>query len=384
MFLSPVRASVKRLLLDSLSSLSRRHTVMLPAEAGCDDSILAVNTTYRAAGELLNVDIQEEHPGRLSLELLGYERRFPSKQLWSSAKQAYLAPCRLVLDLKNGNIQLAGKSLGTAPWPPQGRRFCWRLSYTAADGTRRGRITGHYLPGHGEIDAEYYNGDNYVDHEEESAGEREQILDLMRQYEARGPMLEVGCASGGMLAALDSAGVNASYGVDVSQWAVSRATERLGPERAWVCDASEEELPSELCARGAFQTLFMWAVFEHFANPYAVLAKLTREVAIGGKLLFLTSNADSLNHFLFGSQWEGHFDWTHFGVEQVSVTSIKEQLPKLNWKIEHLTTYLAWDCNPDPTHATVREWYGSDARFRRLLVEKDLGDLIVCVATKTS
>jgi hypothetical protein len=43
---------------------------------------------------------------------------------------------------------------------------------------------------------------------------------------------------------------------------------------------------------------------------------------------------------------------------------------------------VVWDGNADPTHATLREWWASDARFRRLLTERDLGDLITCVATR--
>jgi len=38
--------------------------------------------------------------------------------------------------------------------------------------------------------------------------------------------------------------------------------------------------------------------------------------------------------------------------------------------------------NADPTHATLREWWASDARFVVCSWERDLGDLITCVATK--
>jgi hypothetical protein len=89
-----------------------------------------------------------------------------------------------------------------------------------------------------------------------------------------------------------------------------------------------------------------------------------------------------LTRQLFGRDWEGRFDPTHFGVEQVGVRSLRERLPALGWRIESLTTERIWDGCADPTHATLREWWAADARFRRLLAERDLGDLIHCVAVR--
>ena len=78
----------------------------------------------------------------------------------------------------------------------------------------------------------------------------------------------------------------------------------------------------------------------------------------------------------------GYFDWTHLGVDQVSARTLRGGLERIGWRVELLETTVVWDGNADPTHATLREWFASDARFRRLLVERDLGDLISCVATK--
>ena len=95
-----------------------------------------------------------------------------------------------------------------------------------------------------------------------------------------------------------------------------------------------------------------------------------------------TTNADSLTRMVFGTQWEGYFDATHRGIDQVSARRLREELPRAGWRIERLTTYRIWDSDADPTHATLREWWAADARFRRLLTEHELGDLIVCVAVK--
>ena len=45
-------------------------------------------------------------------------------------------------------------------------------------------------------------------------------------------------------------------------------------------------------------------------------------------------------------------------------------------------TRMIWDSSADPTHATFRDWWQSDARFRQMLYERDLGDLVFFAAVK--
>ena len=82
-------------------------------------------------------------------------------------------------------------------------------------------MTGHYLPVEGRgVSAAYFQGDDYVDHEAQSAGDHQQVLQLLRQHHACDPVIEIGCATGGLLAALDAAGFQA-IGLDISEWAVT-------------------------------------------------------------------------------------------------------------------------------------------------------------------
>ena len=126
----------------------------------------------------------------------------------------------------------------------------------------------------------------------------------------------------------------------------------------------------------------MLSVLEHFAEPFTVLDRLSALVRSGGRLFLTTTNAGGLGHYLFQRDWEGYFDWTHLGVDAVSADSLRAGLERIGWHVDELETTVIWDGNADPTHATLREWFASDARFRRLLVERNLGDLISCVATK--
>jgi 2-polyprenyl-3-methyl-5-hydroxy-6-metoxy-1,4-benzoquinol methylase len=379
---APVVTRLKGLFLRALSRITNRHAVLLPAEAGRDDALIDLRAPYRVTGTVLTVDLRETGSGKLSATLLGYEGHFPVRILWTGEAREYPGPSALGLDLVSGAVRLGGSDWGRVPLPLPGRRFCWKLRLVAPDGRVRERLTGHYVPlDVSAVGREYFEGENYVDHEAQSAADHQEIVRLLRAHGARGPVLEIGCATGGLLAALDAEGLT-GVGVDISEWAITRAVERLGPGRTWVCDIEKDELPASITARRPFGTLVLAAVLEHFREPFAVLARLTPFAAPGAVLVISTTNRDSLSQMLFGSEWEGHFDWTHRSVDQISARTLRAELPALGWRIERLTTDLVWDISADPTRATLREWWATDARFRRLLAERELGDIITCVAVK--
>jgi SAM-dependent methyltransferase len=343
--------------------------------------LIDLRAPYRVEGATLTVDLNEPCTGRLTATLLGYDGHFPTTRLWTGSGH-YPGPSGLTLDVNNGVVSLAGQEWGRVKPPLPARRFCWRLALTGTDGIRRARLTGHYVPVmRSTVGSDYFCGENYVDHEAESAGDHRQMVELLRRHHGQGPVLEIGCATGGFLAELDAAGLP-SFGLDVSEWAVSRVGERLGPGRAWICDVERDPLPAPMKANGPFGGLVLSSVFEHFRDPFAVLAKITAVAAPRAVLVITTTNAAGLTHVLFGAQWEGYFDWTHLGIDRVSVRMLRDELPRLGWRIAQLTTYMVWDGNADPTRATLREWWVADARFRRLLTEHDLGDFITCIAVK--
>jgi SAM-dependent methyltransferase len=376
------RAIAKHALLKTVGVATRRHPVLLPRAAADEARMLDVVAPYRVEGGELVVTIRERRPGTLTAALLTPQQPNSSRLLWRSAPLRYDGPTALRLNLDDGTVWLGGRKSGEVPLPLPSRRFSWSLELQPDDEELlRSRVTGHYGPGSGAVDDTYYYGENYVDYEAESVSTREMVVELARRYPFRGRALEIGCATGALLEDLTAAGFDA-VGIDYSAWAVDRARERLGAERVWQVDVEQEWPDSVLGPRSPFGALIMLSVFEHFADPFAVLERLSGLVEPGGRLFLTTTNADGLGHGIFGPDWEGYFDWTHLGVDLVSARSMREGFPRLGWRVEQLETTAIWDGNADPTHATLREWWASDARFRRLLVERDLGDLITCVATK--
>jgi SAM-dependent methyltransferase len=373
---------LKRALLACVSGITGRHAVLLPREAVDESALLAVRAPYRVDGSRLSLKLGEAGPGRISAVLLGYVGHFPTREIWRGAERDFPGPCSLRLDLATGSVHLGSEEWGRVPLPLPGRRFCWRLELVGASGVRRHRVTGHYQAGADrEVGAAYFAGDTYVDHEAQSAGDHREIVACLRRQGAKGTVLEVGCATGGLLSALDAAGL-AAVGVDISSWAVAQAGQRLGPGRAWVCDVERDPLPAAVKAKAPFGALVLAAILEHFGDPFGTLSKLTELTESGAVLVVTTTNADSLTRRLFGDQWEGHYDATHLGIDRVSVGSLREELPRLGWRIVELESRLVWDAAADPTRATLREWCAADARFRRLLAERDLGDYITCVAVR--
>jgi 2-polyprenyl-3-methyl-5-hydroxy-6-metoxy-1,4-benzoquinol methylase len=374
---------LKKAALAAVGVVSGRYPVLLPTTAAPDAQTLDVIAPYRVESGLLHLQVQHAGRGTLQLELLGYDGFAPSLSLWQSTPMPYVNPTILEFDLESATLRMNGVACPGGSRPAVvPRRFCWRFELRTDDGLSFTRLTGHYRPVEADsATADYFEGNNYVDYESESASTRTALIELVDAYPITGTALEVGCATGGVLLDLRSRGIDA-VGVDFSEWAVARARERLGDDSVWAADLNRTALPPDLAARGPFGALILLSVLEHFADPQAVLARLDRVAVPGTRLYITTTNADSLSHQLFGRDWEGYFDWTHRGIEHVTATSLSQWLTELGWRIEMLQTYMIWSGNIDPLHGTLREWWTVDARFRHLVVQKGLGDLITCVATR--
>ena len=376
-----MRRHLKSGILAALSGATGRPAVLLSPEAARDDGILALRTRYRVDASETVVTVDEPE-GRLVAALHLENGREPA---WCSRELVCVEGARLTLSLSDGTVRYRGQPLGSVSGGAAvtARRLTWSLVLTLRDGARKARRTSHYIarPASTPVDAGYFAGDDYTDYEAQSASVHDHVCELVRLHGARGPVLEIGAATGGTLARLQEEGLSGT-GVDISPWAAARANERLGGGAVHVADVDREPLPAAVAARGPFGVLVMASVFEHLADPFEALARLGTHVRRGGHLLLITTNADSLTHRLFGTDWEGYFDWTHRGVDLVSAAAVRRELPALGWDIASLRTWHVWDGDADPTKAALREWCDADARFRRLLEERDLGDFLECVAVR--
>lgn len=372
----------KSSLLDLISTLTQRHAILLPPEALSEKSLLRVESAYRVQPPVVELNILDANDGLLAASLLTYEGHFPRRVEWARSGISYSGPLRMKLDVLTGAVTLGETLVGNVEVPLRARRFAFRLALRRKDGSLASRTTGHYLPAGGdEIGESYYYGDDYVDYEAQAAGEASQVLSLLGKHGASSPILEVGSATGLVLQKLRGAGYDVT-GLDFSGWAVEKARVRLGDGAVFECNVETDDLPPSVAARGPFGTLLLWAVLEHFHEPFAVLAKLTQYIANDGCLVINTLNANSLSHHLFGADWEGYFDWTHHGADKISPDSMRRELPRIGWTIDTLHTHAFWHSGADPEHAVLRDEFANDGRFRDLLRSRGMGDFLVCVARK--
>lgn len=379
--MSGIRPVLKNVLLRTVSTVTRRHVVLLPREAR-PSSLLSVSAPYGVGRSPLEIGLLASERGELSVQVYGYNGHAPTRAWGPRFRTPYRGPDTLRLTIPSGDVTFGGTTLGRIDTDIPTRRFCCALMLETDAGRRYSRLTSHFVQNMAAGDGRYFAGDNYVDYEQESAGDHLAMANLFERFAAVGPVLDVGCATGGLIDLLGRRGVEA-YGVDTSTWAIERARQRAGADRAWVWNPERDAVPPAIEAAAPFRTLSLASVLEHFHDPFAILERLTRLAASDARLFVTTTNADSLTRHVFGAGWEGHFDPTHFGVDQVSVRTLRERLPAYGWRVLYLRTHLAWDRSADPTHATVRDWYTADGRFRELLIERDLGDLVTCVAART-
>jgi SAM-dependent methyltransferase len=372
--------ALKRGLLQILSAVSHRHAALLASDAADEKLIFRLAAPYRLRGRVLTIQFLEPAGGPLTATLVGYEGHFPRITLWRSAPAEYTGPVSFEFDLDSGDVRLGGQSWGRSV-VPDGRRFCWRFELVTDRGTIS-RLTGHYRPGDGRpVDRSYYYGDDYVDYAEQSQGDHAMVLRLLREFHAQSPLLEIGCATGQLLAALAREDYDV-FGVDFSEWAIEQAAIALGPGRAFRSDVEADGFAPAIRARAPFGAVVLWMVLEHFRDPFVVLAALRTITRAGSVVFIYTTNADSLSHRIFGGDWEGYFDWTHHGIDRISVRTLRDAFAPPHWDLVRLTTGTFWAVDADPLVATVREWFDADARFRRLLAERDLGDFLLCVAVR--
>jgi len=372
-----VLTRVKNLVTSLVARAVDRHLVWLPRQARSTEEIFDATASYRSDGRRIECELRDAIQGRLNICFSVAKAENEKEDLWTGAVD-YTEPTKIAFDFTDRTVSFGDRKLGGFSAPGRGRRYQIDLQLDAGRVNKRRRTT-HYFPTleekHGE---EYFRSGNYDDYDAQSQGEIAGVVEWLERSGAKGPLLEVGCATGVVLRGLQDRGWDV-YGVDISAWAIEQASKRL-PDRVACFNIETDALPSDWPKQ--YGTLLLWNVLEHFHRPYEILAKLTEVAAPQARLLIATSNADGVGRLMFGRDWEGYFDPTHYGVDIVGVKSLRERLPALGWRIQHLVTDRVWDCSSDPQHATLREWWANDARCRLLLRERELGDLVQLSAVR--
>ena len=123
-------------------------------------------------------------------------------------------------------------------------------------------------------------------------------LDLLERHRSftGASVLEIGCATGDLLAAVRARGA-AVTGLDISRWAAATARQRHGIDvLVGTLDTLDDVLP-------AFDIVLALEVIEHVEDPARLLRQLARHLAPGGYTMISTPNYRCARRF--GHRWAG-------------------------------------------------------------------------------
>jgi SAM-dependent methyltransferase len=209
---------------------------------------------------------------------------------------------------------------------------------------------------------------------------------------ARGRLLDVGCGSGGFLAAMRDLGWEV-LGVEPDPEAARIAGERYNL-RVFNGTLAQAGLPA-----GSVDVVTMNHVIEHVHDPIALLGQCRRVLREGGKLVMVTPNAESFGHKLYRQSWLLLDPPRHLNL--FSLRTIRTCAEKANLRIEILRTISrssrgvwlgsakisrrpvhAWDC----THDAVEEFESwVFLAFQEVLrfLWRGAGEELLAVASKT-
>lgn len=119
--------------------------------------------------------------------------------------------------------------------------------------------------------------------------------------------LDVGCSFGGLLKVAEENGFS-PYGVEVSEYSGSYASNRFGKEKIFIGSIEDIFLPQNF-----FSVITMIEVIEHILNPKIAIEKLYNSLKEGGILLIQTANMAGLQAKIFGKNYHyylpGHLSY---------------------------------------------------------------------------
>lgn len=129
---------------------------------------------------------------------------------------------------------------------------------------------------------------------------REGLIRLILKYcKGRGKLLEIGCAKGTFLSALEPF-FNELDGVDISAYAISESHKYVTKAETYQCDVEKEYRLKEVIDNRTFDVIVSLHTFEHFEDPRGVLRSCFDLLKDDGHLFLVVPNPKSLLTKVYG------------------------------------------------------------------------------------
>jgi SAM-dependent methyltransferase len=132
---------------------------------------------------------------------------------------------------------------------------------------------------------------------------RNKTAELSRRFFAPGPVLDVGCGNGGLIASLPAGAV--PWGIELSAGLAREARSRFEASGGKVIEADALGGLKQ-CDDDYFTGVLARSFLEHETRPFEVLAEIRRVLRPGGALILKMPNYGCLNRRVRGDQWCGY------------------------------------------------------------------------------
>lgn len=131
---------------------------------------------------------------------------------------------------------------------------------------------------------------------------RKKMPDLFARFVKPGPVVDLGCGTGGQFDGLDSGFI--PYGVEISSALAAEADRRFREKGGYCVNAPSLEGLKSFPAH-FFTGASLRSYLEHELNPQEVLRELHRVMAQDGVVIVKVPNFGSLNRLVMGNRWCG-------------------------------------------------------------------------------
>lgn len=206
-------------------------------------------------------------------------------------------------------------------------------------------------------DREYYEG-------YEGPGRRDDdvsgppLLTLLERMAPTGRLLSIGCSYGYFLQKAEAR--YETYGVDISKYAIKRATGIASRSTVGVVDVERKESLLKFVGKRRFDVIVSFSTLEHLRDPHSVLETIHHLLIPGGHLFLKVPKRDSLRHRLFSllgkeDELEICSDDTHLSL--LTASEWIEAVERASFELTHLPTI--------PT-AKLKRWVSERRAWHRL------------------
>lgn len=302
---------------------------------------------------------------------LHYSINIPGQSPFYETQIAVKLPCTWIVELEGNMLKVNGVSAVTVSSSTlDAVQLFVKFKIDTESGTLI-RKAGHRIRlDEGSPNEDYFNKLVYRSYDVQSQHYPSEIITKLEQFKKlEGRLLDVGCATGLLVKYAMDIGLQAE-GIDISEWAISKANERTNGK----CRIIDLNVAENRNFPHKYEFIILNSVLEHLEDPQKVLNLIFNLCESGGIIYIQTLNADSLMHKILGNDWGGYTDYTHKS-PWISSNWLKITAERIGFVILYSKTYRVWN---DNINDIVWQSFSSILNSSPLdvLLEEGLGDIV--------